>query len=166
MIVIFSPTMNLADAFAKCVRGYHLINDDPIKETPWEDINAQILVAAGCTVESKSNGSHRPGKDIQCSLGDFSNKSTQYDMDGASFHLSSYRLTAICSDKEPGKIEDVVAEIKKRKNFKFYSIIVRAEKGDTYTYDWYLLPSDLPALNPESYTWEPKIGKIGKKDLR
>jgi len=30
--------------FAKCVKGYHLINDDPIKESPWEDINAIILL--------------------------------------------------------------------------------------------------------------------------
>jgi hypothetical protein len=84
-------------------------------------------------------------------------------MDGTSFQLSSYRLTAVCSDKEPGKVEDFIAEINKRKNFKFYSIIVRAEVGDSFKYDWYLLPSDLPALNPESYTWEPKIGKVGKK---
>jgi hypothetical protein len=29
-------------------------------------------------------------------------------------------------------------------------------------YDWYLVPSDFPALNPACYNWRPKIGKTGK----
>ena len=60
--------------FTKCVRGYHLINNDPIKETPWEDINAIIMTASGLKVVSQSNGSHKSGGDISCSMGSFSNK--------------------------------------------------------------------------------------------
>ena len=55
--------------FTKCVKGYHLINDDPIKESPWEDINAIVLNASGCAVNSQSDGSHKPGADLYCLLG-------------------------------------------------------------------------------------------------
>jgi hypothetical protein len=170
--------------FTKCVRGYHLINDDPIKETPWEDINAIIMTASGLKVDSQSNGSHKSGGDISCSMGSFSNKSTQYDSaDNNSFKISSYRLTTVCSDKSPGAIEDIIAEINKRKNFTYYSIIVRnvcqaparhndfvkcggiSQTNDNNAeilYDWYLIPSDFPALDPASYQWRPKLGKTGK----
>ena len=153
---------NLSANFTKCVKGYHLINDDPIKETPWEDINAQVLIASGCIINSQSNGSHKPGADLSCSLGNLSNKSTQYETGNKSFKLSSYRLTTVCSDKTPGKIEDIIAEINSRKNFKFYSIIVRYEKDNEIQYDWYLIPSDYPQFNPSSYKWIPKVGKQGK----
>lgn len=153
---------SLESNFAKCVKGYHLVNDDPIKETPWEDINAIILNTSGCIVNSQSNGSHKPGGDLSCSLGDFSNKSTQYDTGNNSFKLSSYRLTTVCSDKTPGNSEDIIAEINKRKNFAFYSIIVRKETEKQFLYEWYLIPSDFPALNPASYKWRHTFGKKGK----
>lgn len=154
---------NLSDNFTKCVKGYHLINDDPIKETPWEAINSQVLSASGCIINSHSNGSHKPGADLSCSLGAFSNKSTQYDTgENKSFSISSYRLTTVCSDKTPGKIDDIIAEINRRKNFKFYSILVRYEKDNDIQYDWYLIPSDYTQFNPSSYKWSPKVGKRGK----
>jgi len=158
--------INLSKNFIKCVKGFHLINDDPIKETPWEDINAQILSESGYTINSKSNGSHKSGADLYCFIGAFSNKSSQYDIDNKSFKLSSYRLTTVCSDKMPGKCEDIIEEINKRKNFKFYSIIVRYEKDKDIQYDWFLIPSDHPQFIPSSYKWKQKIGKKGKnKDL-
>jgi|APCry1669190156_1035279.scaffolds.fasta_scaffold01517_9 hypothetical protein len=152
----------LSENYIKCVKGYHLINDDPIKETPWEDINAQVLSTSGCNIEAQSNGSHKPGADLLCSLGALSNKSTQYESNNKSFKLSSYRLTTVCSDKTPGNIESIIAEINSRKNFKYYSIIVRDEKEKEFQYDWYLIPSDYPQFNPSSYKWIPKIGKQGK----
>lgn len=154
--------VRLGENFAKCVKGYHLVNDDPIKETPWEDINAIILKASGCIVKSQSNGSHKSGGDLSCSLGDFSNKSTQYEAKKNSFKLSSYRLTTVCSDKTPGKIEEIIAEIENRKNFAFYSIIVREDTLTQILYDWYLIPSDFPAMDSASYKWHPKLGKTGK----
>ena len=152
----------LSSNFAKCVKGYHLVNDDPIKETPWEDINAIILNASGCDVHSQSNGSHKSGGDLSSSLGTFSDKSTQYGAGNESFKISSYRLTTVCSDKTPGKIEDIIAEINNRKNFNYYSIIVREDTETQILYEWYLIPSDFPALNPASYKWQPKLGKTGK----
>ena len=148
--------------FAKCVKGYHLINDDPIKETPWEDINAIVLNASGCDVNTQSNGSHKPGADLHCSLGGFSNKSTQYEKCNSFFQISSYRLTTVCSEKTPGDAPDIIAEINNRKNFSYYSIIVREDRMHEILYDWYLIPSDFPALNPACYNWRPKIGKRGK----
>jgi hypothetical protein len=152
----------LSSNFSKCVKGYHLINDDPIKESPWEDINAIVLNASGCLVHSQSNGSHKSGGDLSCSFGGFSNKSTQYESGNNSFKISSYRLTTVCSDKTHGKIEDIIMEINKRKDFTFYSIIIREETEKQILYDWYLIPSDFPILNPSSYTWRPKLGKVGK----
>ena len=163
-------TTILSNNFVKCVKGYHLINDDPIKEAPWEDINAQILAASGCSVKT-GKGSHKSGTDLTCSLGNMSNKSTKYD-NLNQFKLSSYRLTTVCSDKEAGDINLIIKEINKRKNFEYYSIIVRREaKDDTkdeskndddLKYDWFLIPCDYPPFDPATYKWEPKIGKIGK----
>ena len=157
-----SVLANLATNFTKCVKGYHLINDDPIKEARWEDINAIILNASGCAVNSQSDGSHRSGVDLNCSLGSFSNKSTQLEKGDKSFTLSSYRLTTVCSDKDAGNIESIITEINKRKNFDYYSIIARIDTKDKIKYDWFLIPSDYPSLNPASYNWYPQIGKNGK----
>ena len=153
---------SISDNFVKCVNGYHLINDDPIKETMWEDINAQVLTESGIVVDLQSNGSHKPGADLTCSFGGLSNKSTQYELDKKSFKVSSYRLTTVCSDKMPGNIEDIIAEINRRKNFKYYSIIVRNEESAEIQYDWYLIPSDCPQFDPSFYKWTPKFGKQGK----
>jgi|UniRef100_A0A6C0CET5 hypothetical protein len=157
-----SMLAKLATNFAKCVKGYHLINDDPIKEAPWENINAIILNASGCSVSSQSDGSHKSGADLNCSLGSFSNKSTQFEKNKGVIKISSYRLTTVCSEKDAGNIENIIEEINKRKNFAFYSIIVRNDIKDKIEYEWFLIPSDYLALNPASYEWSQKMGKIGK----
>jgi len=155
----------LRSNFTKCVQGYHLVNNDPIKESPWEDVNTIVLEASGFPVADKANGSHKSGSDLTCALGGFSNKSTQYDgvkQTKDAFKISSYRLTTVCSDKTPGAIADVLAEIQRRKNFAYYSIIVRDESPKEIQYDWFLIPADFPAFNPASYTWTPKVGKTGR----
>jgi len=150
--------------FARCIRGYHLINLDPIKEAVWESINSQVLTHSGGTVYEKSSGSHSPGSDISSSIGNFSNKSVKYESPKRDhFNISSYRLTTVCSADNPGYITEIIAEINKRKNFQYYSIIARDESPDKIYYDWFVLPAEHPALDPSSYTWEPMIGKRGKK---
>ena len=150
--------------FARCIRGYHLINLDPIKEAVWESINSQVLTHSGGTVYEKSSGSHSPGSDISSSIGNFSNKSVKYESSKRDhFNISSYRLTTVCSADNPGNITEIIAEINKRKNFQYYSIIARDESPDKIYYDWFVLPAEHPALDPSSYTWEPMIGKRGKK---
>ena len=147
------------DNFSDCVKGHHLINNDPIIGTHWEYLNAVVIVASGYKIYSQSNGSHNPGKDLSCSIGSFSNKTTKYKPGNTSFKVSSYRLTAACRGNDSEKI---VEEIERRKNFKYYSILVRSEKKNESHYDWYLIPSDYPQFNPRSYIWTPKVGTRGK----
>jgi hypothetical protein len=148
--------------FNRCIQGYHLVNGEPAKESVWENLNEQIFVESGCPVESKSSGSHSPGSDITCALGNISNKSAKYDNDGGTFNISSYRLTTLCSSANCGNIDEIIHGINAKKNFHYYSIIVREETGGTYKYDWYLVPSDYPAFDPASYEWSPMIGQRGQ----
>jgi hypothetical protein len=155
----------LIDAnFKKCVKGYHLLNSSPINETIWEDINTLIFQSLGIEVYSKSDGSHSSGMDISSSLGNISNKSAKYAANKKSIDISSYRLTTCCSEKVCGTPSEIIQEINRRKNFDYYSFIVRdeTENIDQITYDWLLIPSNHPTLNPETYTWSPIFGKRGK----
>lgn len=149
--------------FTKCVRGYHLINNSPIKEAVWEDINSTVFMRSGIEVFSKSDGSHLSGMDINSALGRISNKSAKYSSGKTHFDISSYRLTTVCSENSCGTIEEIIAEINGRKNFDFYSIIIRKELQNSIEYDWLLIPSTHPVLSPASYEWTPSIGKRGKK---
>jgi len=151
--------------FQKCVKGYHLINSDPINETVWESINCQVLEASGNTIDSSSKGSHSCGKDISCDFGGLSNKSSKYSKGKTEFAISSYRLTTVCSDKDCGNIESIIGEIESRKNYEYYSFIVRneLEKEKEIEYDWYLIPANCDILSPEQYEWVPMIGQRGKK---
>ena len=153
----------LSDLFTKCVKGYHLVSAGPIKESPWENINAEILVAAGCSVATKSSGSHKPGSDITCSIGGLSNKSAKYDAAKTKIEISSYRLTTICSPTDHGTAKDIIAAIDGKKDFQYYSAIVYCERSGTIEYDWYLIPADHPALSPSTYDWQHKLGKKGSK---
>jgi hypothetical protein len=150
--------------FKKCVKGYHLINSSPINETIWEDLNAIIFSASGIEMYSKSDGSHSSGMDINCSLGRISNKSSKYSNHKSCIDISSYRLTTVCSEKTCGTPLEIIQEINKRKNFDYYSFIIRDENNATSTiyYDWLLIPSNYIVLDPASYNWEPTIGKRGK----
>jgi len=149
--------------FKKCVKGYHLINSSSINETIWEDINAIIFSSLGINIYSKSDGSHSSGMDINCSLGRISNKSAKYSNNKKSIDISSYRLTTVCSEKKCGTPTEIIEEINKRKNFDYYSFIVRDETDkENISYDWLLIPSNYLILDPSSYDWEPTIGKRGK----
>ena len=150
--------------FKKCVKGYHLINPSVIKETNWEDINTTIFTESGIDIHYKSDGSHSSGMDIDCSLGKISNKSSKYSKNKTSIDISSYRLTNICNANNCGNPTEIVTEINKRKNFDYYSVIVRDENktSKSIIYDWFFIPCDYIALNPSSYIWEPTIGKQGK----
>lgn len=150
--------------FKKCVKCYHLINSSSINETIWEDINSIIFSSLGIEIYSKSDGSHLSGMDINCSLGRISNKSAKYSNNKKSIDISSYRLTTVCSENKCGTPEEIIEEINKRKNFDYYSFIVRDESdSENISYDWLLMPSNYLILEPSAYVWEPTIGKRGKK---
>ena len=150
--------------FKRCVRGYHVLNKDPIKESVWETVNALILVRSGCSVLSQSNGSHSSGSDISSSIGNFSNKSVKYDKKTrTTINISSYRLTSVCNAGHPGTIPEIIEEIQKRKNFDYYSIIARDEgPNNIIYYEWLLLPSDHASVDPSQYEWSPLVGQRGK----
>lgn len=161
---IFENLEVIDSYFRQAVEGYHLINSSPINEATWEDINALVFSSSGIEVYSKSDGSHLPGMDINCSLGKISNKSAKYSKNRKTFDISSYRLTSVCSEKRCGTPAEIIAEINGRKNFDYYSFIVRDDTagGESTTYDWMLIPSNYAVLDPSAYTWEPMIGKTGK----
>ena len=155
--------MRLATQFRRFIGGYHCVSDEPIKEAVWEAINRDILAAAGVAVTRTASGSHQSGADIHCALGALSNKTCIRNPSGG-FNMSSYRLTTVCSDANPGTAAAVCEEINRRKNFQHYSILLRSEPAAGHMeYAWYLVPADFPALNPVTYTWGPKVGKQGKK---
>jgi len=165
--VIHVPLMPLvhsqyAENFQKCVQGYHFINSEPLNETVWETVNSQVLIVSGCEVQNTSSGSHSSGRDIVCALGGISNKSAKYSKGKTEFSISSYRLTTVCSDKDCGNVEAIVNQINSRKNYEWYSFIVRNETDAAFEYDWYMIPSGEPILSPECYTWEPVYGQRGK----
>lgn len=148
--------------FKKCIQGYHLVNTSPINETIWEDLNSLIFSSLGIKMFSKSDGSHLSGMDIDCELGKISNKSAKYSNNKKSFDISSYRLTTVCSEKNCGDPVNIIEEINRRKNFDYYSFIIREENKENIKYDWMLIPCDYITLDPSSYIWEPSIGKRGK----
>jgi hypothetical protein len=149
--------------FQKCIRGYHLVNPSPVNETAWENINTMILTTLGIPVYEESSGSHASGMDIDCLWGTLINKSAKYSKQKKNFKISSYRLTTACGLDNCGSQDEIIKEINKRKNFEFYSIIVRDESEDgLMKYEWLLIPSDYIGLDPSSYTWKPMIGKTGK----
>jgi hypothetical protein len=153
----------LADLYSLCIKGYHMLNSDPIKEAVWEQINSQIFKHSGIQVIGQACGSHSPGCDIETDKGKFSNKSAKYEAKGTEFSISSYRLTAVTSAENPGTPEEICTEINKRKNFDYYSVILREElPNGGFIYDWMLIPSDYPAFNPGNFKWQPTIGKRGK----
>lgn len=154
--------------FKKCVKGYHLINQSCINQSIWEDINALIFSSLGIEIYFTSNGSHSSGMDINSSIGKISNKSAKYSKNKKSIDISSYRLTTVCNARKCGNSQEIIQEINKRKNFDYYSCIVRDESKNGYiSYDWLLIPSNYMFLEPYNYIWEPTIGKIGKnKDIQ
>ena len=82
-----------------------------------------------------------------------------------SVDISSYRLTTVCNAKNCGTPQEIIQEINSRKNFDYYSFIIRDDVcgvANQISYDWFIIPSNYLVLDPSSYTWEPTIGKRGK----
>jgi len=153
-------TRSLQKSFRECILGYHLVNDVPISEKVWEQVNEIVFKNANIQIYTKSSSSHKSGMDIDTSIGKISNKSSKYIKNN--FTISSYRLTNICSENNINTMDKIIEEISTRNNFDYYSIVVRDEK-DVLKYDWYLIPSNIEFLNPHFYTWTPLIGKKGNK---
>lgn len=132
---------SIKSKFKDEIFGYHLINSVPIKESVWESINCNI-VKNDCIVSDCADGNHVSGKDNKFDNWNISNKTLKIEKNG-NCKMSSYRLTSVCSNKNTGKKEEIINEIKKRdKSFDYYSILAREENKnkDKITYIWYIIP--------------------------
>lgn len=163
----FSKNSMISNIFYKCINGYHTINSSPINETIWEDINQNIFYHMNIDIYFKSNGSHISGMDIDSSIGKISNKSAKISKNKHLINMSSYRLTNICNNRNNGNKDEIISEISKRKNFDYYSLIVRDENFtngeiNEIEYTWLLIPSNYYIFNPENYIWNPSFGKRGR----
>lgn len=136
----FKSMKGLMDRAETEIKGYHLVNETPIKETRWEDINESI-VSPYCEISDVAKGNHKSGKDHSCMGFGISNKSTTVSKKGI-VNVSSYRLSSVCSDKKPGDIKCIKSEIAKRdSSYSYYSLLIRDESSpDVLVYKWYMVP--------------------------
>lgn len=139
--MFYRKLKKLQPRFEEVINGYHMIHKRPIKESIWEEINCKIVKNV-CNISYESNGSHLSGKDNQFDTYTISNKTTKKN--GKYLHVSSYRLTKLCSHKYPGNPQDIIKEIKKRDDsFDYYSLLIREELYKTkLKYEWYMIPKD------------------------
>lgn len=150
-------TQNVAQGFHREVLGYHIINEEPIKEARWEEINRNFM-SRYCRTNWGAFGSHRSGVDNIFQGHSVSNKTAK--MTGNKIQVSSYRLTSKCSKASPGNIDDIVDEIERRdESFQYYSLLVRDEYMNQIHYMWYLIPRDYYIFNTRNHTWCPTIGR-------
>uniref|UniRef100_A0A6C0KIN3 Uncharacterized protein n=1 Tax=viral metagenome TaxID=1070528 RepID=A0A6C0KIN3_9ZZZZ len=156
----------IQDKFKNEIMGYHIINDAPIKEAVWEEINKNIVKDV-CEISDEAQGNHLSGKDNKFNNWNISNKTAK--MNKNKIDISSYRLTKVCSNKSPGIPKDFIDEIEKRDNsFEYYSILLREErKNKNIHYIWCIIPKDYYIFNAKCYEWKRKFGKMKKnKDIQ
>jgi hypothetical protein len=142
----------------KTVRGYHLVNQAPIKEAVWEGILASSL-SVSCIEHTWNNGGHQSGKDISVIDGvrrvGVSCKSCKDKPAGKQLTLSSYRMTK-CRDAE----EFIQCIDFERANFDFYGVLSRYETEDLLKYAVHFIPSEL--VKASKLEWTEKFDKEGK----
>lgn len=151
---------SLQPDFSRTLNGFHMVNEAPIKESVWEEINCDI-VKSSFSISDEAKGNHTSGKDNRFDNYNVSNKTAKIDGDNVS--ISSYRLTSVCSDKNHGNPQEIINEIEKRdKSFDYYSLLVRNEKKNSFIkYMWYIIPNDCYLFRIDNLNH--KIGKKGKK---
>jgi hypothetical protein len=159
-IYIAFKKSHIKHAFEGEIQGYHMINDQPVKESPWEEINSRF-VSIGHTVSEQANGNHISGIDNRFDNWKISNKSIK--VNNRRLDISSYRLTSVTSPNNLGNIDEIISEIENRDNsFEYYSILSREHlDNNNIKYDWYVIPKDCHLFDCNKYAWEPKIGQRG-----
>lgn len=143
----------------KTVRGYHLVNKNPIKEAVWENILSNSLSSANIEHEWY-NGGHQSGRDITIMNGvkrvGVSCKSCKYNK--KQMLISSYRMTKCKS------IDDFINCIDvERSNFELYGILSRCEKneGQVIQYSVHFIPASL--IKASSFEWMTRVSKDNGK---
>jgi len=150
-------TTKFAQELEKTIRGYHMVNDVPIKEAVWESVLAQSLRRADCANTWKQGG-HQSGMDILIGDQGISCKTTK--MGRTSFKVSSFRMTKCNTGEEFTEEIDV-----KRNNYSHYCVLARTEYAEELVYDVYVIPSSKVKATPKTWKeYKNKSGKITKWD--
>lgn len=157
---IYERFKQLQSHFESVIKGYHMINKSPIKESVWEEVNCDI-VSNICSVTDEAKGNHMSGKDNRFDEFNISNKTGKES--GEKISISSYRLTSVCSDKSPGNEKEIINEIKKRdESFDYYSFLIRNEDNiSKIKYEWYVIPKTHNIFKIDKLNF--MYGKKGKK---
>lgn len=141
------------ESFETTVKGFHLINPNPIVERNWEEVFTQAHSEITNNIEYNC-GNHGSGSDCLIEGVSYSNKTTK--IKNGKLSISSYRLTK-CNNN----ITDIINEIDVvRKNFNFYALLAREENSKEYIYKYYKIPSNF--LKANDFIWEKKYRKDGK----
>jgi len=118
------------------IKGYHVINEAPIKEAVWENILTQALKRSAIPFTWNCGG-HQSGADVV--INDSVGISCKSCKDSKThLKISSYRMTKCNSPADFVQCID-----HDRANFAFYGIITRAEDPEHTTYAIYMIPSEL-----------------------
>ncbi len=149
----------MIENFKKAIHVHHCLFDKIINEKLWETLYFEILLSTNVKIFRPSSESHLSGMDISTSIGKFSNKTAK--IIGNYFSVSSYRLTKVTNSRDIGTIENIIREIDSRRNFDFYSILVRKEKCKEIIYSWVSIPAKKSIMNPRKYDWFPTFNKQG-----
>lgn len=143
----------------KTVRGYHLVNESPIKEAVWEGILSSSLSVSGIE-HTWNRGGHQPGRDISVVDGvrrvGVSCKSCKDKRGVKHLSLSSYRMTKCHSVNDFIKCIDI-----ERANFDFYGLLSRCENEEMVQYAVHFIPAELVKAN--KLEWTEKLDKEGEK---
>ena len=152
---------NISEQFAREITGYHMINSTAVKEAGWEEIN-KTVASFGCEVTDEANGNHKSGVDMKFDDIGISMKSAKLENNGK-MSVSSYRLTTVCSDKNVGTPDEIVANIANRdSSYQHYSILARQElPNNQIHYHWCLIPKSSPVFRTNASEFRPKMGKRG-----
>lgn len=166
-IICGSDIQSICDKFKSELSGYHAINSPPVKEAVWEQILKNVL-SHKCTISDTAEGDHVSGKDMIANGCGLSAKTTKMK-NKKSLRVSSYRLTTVCSDSNPGVPMDILEEIQKRdSSFEFYALLNRLEYtsigGENMIhYKMYLIPRNASFFDVSETDFKPIVGKKGKK---
>lgn len=150
---------NVQQIFEDEISGYHMTSKNPLKESMWEEINANIM-RSFCLVSEEAHGNHKSGIDNKFGDWKISNKTAKIG-NNKRLDISSYRLTAVSKTDD---IKKIVGEILKRDaSYDYYSILIRNELSENdLKYTWVLVPKEYYTFNPKKYKWMHKIGRAGK----
>jgi hypothetical protein len=151
---------NVQKIFEDEIYGYHTTSKSPLKETMWEEINANIM-RPFCSISEEAMGNHKSGIDNKFDNWGISNKTAKITKT-KKLNISSYRLTTVSKTNDVSKIVEEI--LKRDSSYDYYSILVREEfPNDDITYSWVIVPKDFYTFNPEKYEWTQKIGNSGKQ---